>query len=602
MPDGGRYDFEIQRSEDFDRIVGLPRRVFTWEQAEKDAAEITPELLTPLGKKEGAHLRPLQGFVLSELWKYRGCYFSGSVGAGKTLLSRQAAYVMNAKRAVLVVPDNLIEKTHFEFIEYAKHWIGPEKGPRIIGYKELQRKTADELIKRLAPDFWIFDEVDVLASQEGSATWRVATDISERNVPVLAMTGTDGRFSIKDFSHFLVWARKDMAPVPLDYRELERWALALDERKPGRFGEIKGLMPGALLKLIPEGLPTTEGMLKIGIARAMFQKRMAETPGIIMLDDDDCDVPLTIRHICAPESKALNVHFDRLKNENTTPDYLDPRDGKPMKGHDVTGPLEMMAKEAELGCDFHNVWVPPPPKPWREARKAFARFVRDRIDWSRGIERPAKWRGQWPLHTELMVKEAYPREPAVAEWVAIEPTFKPNSVPLWLGGSVVAAAVEWAMREPGLVWVQHIPVGEAIGQVSGLPYYGAKGLTAGGASILRIDPTRSAVVSIGSNLRGRNLQAFNRNLIIGCPQSAKYFEQLIGRTHRYGQKRPVLAEIMLTSGLSLYSFDMLIREAKFVLSVRGKTQKILRADIERTKFPSTALRWVKAKPAQQDFD
>ncbi len=592
MPDGGHI--AIQRTPDWERIAALPRRVFSWEKAERDAAEITRELVTPLGKKAGAALRPLQGFLLQELWEYRtqGVYFSGSVGAGKTLNSFVAGYVLGAKRTVLVVPDNLIEKTHFEFRTYAEHWIGPTPGPRIIGYKELQRKTADDLIKRLRPDFWIFDEVDILASQDGSATWRVATDINERNVPVLAMTGTDGRFSIKDFSHFLVWTRKEMAPVPLDYNELERWSMALDERKPGPKGMMRGAMlPGALLDLIPEGIGDTRGMLKIGIARAMFQKRMAETPGIVMLDDDDCDQPLTIRHVCAPENRALNVHFDRLKLEDTMPDYIDPRNGETMPGIELEGPLDKMSKEAELGCDFHNVWVPPPPKPWREARRTFCRFVRDRIDWSRTTEKPSKWRGPWPLHTELMVKEAYPDEPAVAEWRDIEPTFTPNSVPMWLGGSVVAAAVEWAQESPGLVWVAHIPLGEAIAALSGLPYYGAKGLTAEGASILRIDPSKSAVLSIGSNLRGRNLQAFNRNLIIGCPPSAKYFEQLVGRTHRYLQLRPVLVEIMLTSGLSGYSFDMLLKEAKFVKSVRGKTQKILRADIERTTFPSKALRW-----------
>jgi hypothetical protein len=610
MPDGSHI--EIQRTPDFERVVALPRRVFSMAQAERDAAELTPELVTPLGKKVGAALRPLQGFVLNELWKQGqiddglGCYFSGSVGAGKTLTSFLAGYVRNKKRTVLVVPDNLVEKTNYEFRQYAQHWIGPRPGPRIIGYKDLQRKTADDLIKRLQPDFWILDEVDVLANQEGSATWRIANDVAERNVPVLAMTGTDGRFSIKDFSHFLVWCLKGRAPVPLDHDELERWAMALDEPRPGRFGVGETLLPGVLMDLVPDDAAaclraagwnekdiaeTLPRLMRRDIARAKFQRRMAETPGIVMLDDDDCDQPLTIRHVCAPESAALNVHFDRLKLENTTPDYIDPRNGEEMQGHDLEGPLELMQKEAELGCDFHNAWVPPPPKPWREKRRAFCRFVRQTIEWSRTSERPKRWRGAWPLHTELMVKEAFPNEPAVAEWKEIEPTFTPNSVPFWLGGSVVAAAAQWAAESPGLIWTSHVPVGEAIAAVTGLPFYGAKGLTSAGASILRIDPEKSAVLSIGSNLRGRNLQAFNRNLVIGGVQSAKLFEQLVGRTHRYGQSRPVLVEIMLTSGLSKYSFDMLLREAKFVKAVRGKTQKILRSHIERTTFPSKELRW-----------
>jgi hypothetical protein len=599
MPDGG--SIHIERSPDFERIVSIPRRRFSWAQAERDAAELTPELVTPLGKKAGVSLRPLQGFVLRELWEQRGVYASISVGAGKTLISFLASYVMNAERPILVVPENLIEKTQHEFAEYAKHWVSPQRPqrpPRLIGYKTLTRIDNVDLLDRLKPDFIIFDEVDVLANQEGSATKRFDRYISETGVPVLAMTGTDGRFSIKDFSHFLVWTRKDGAPVPLDYNELERWAAALDERRPGARGMIDTLLPGVLLDLVPEDAAAClraagwkekdiaeilPRLLRIDIARVKFQRRMAESPGVIMLDDDDCDQPLTIRHICAPESPTLNEHFERLKLENTTPDCVNPRTGQIEPGHDLEGPLEKQAKESELGCDFQHIWDPPPPEEWRDKRRTFARFVRRKIEESADSRRP--------LDTELAVKKAYKNHAAVAEWLAIEPTFKPDSLPVWLGGSVVAAAAEWAEGEPGLIWVQHLPVGEAIAQLTGLPFYQAQGLTAAGASIVRIDPTKSAIVSIASNLRGRNLQAFNRNLIIGCPQSAKYFEQLIGRTHRYGQKRPVLVEIMLTSGLSRYSFDMLLKEAKFVKAVRGKTQKILRSHIERTKFPSEAIRW-----------
>jgi hypothetical protein len=162
---------------------------------------------------------------------------------------------------------------------------------------------------------------------------------------------------------------------------------------------------------------------------------------------------------------------------------------------------------------------------------------------------------------------------------------------------VIDAAAAWARKQPGLVWVQHTPVGEAIAQLTGLPYYGPKGLTAAGASILRIDPTKSAILSVAANFRGRNLQAFNRALLVGCPSSAKLCEQLIGREHRPGQKRPVTVEILLTSGLSEYAFDMICKEAKFVKSVRGKTQKVLRAHIERTTFPSDAERWAR-KPVK----
>lgn len=566
--------YAIETSDDFERVKALPKRAFSREQAERDARELTAELVTPAGRAEGVSLRPLQGYVLRELWEHRGVYASISVGAGKTLLSYLAAYVMNAKRPVLVVPEALRDdKTPKEFAEYAKYWVTPRPMPRLIGYKELTRVSADDLIARLEPDLWIFDEVDILANQGGSATRRVALDIDARNVPVLAMTGTDGRFSITDFSHFITWALKENAPLPLDPDTLQEWASALDEKRPG--DRRSPNRPGVLLHLTTT--PVAEPrVLEIGVARQKLQARMAETPGIIMLDDDDCTQPLTIRHVCAPEDALLNEHFEVFRTEQVTPD-----------GWDVTDPLSEWALDQELGSGFHHIVVDSdgnrPPEVWRDTRRTFARFVRRRIEDTAGNRRP--------LYTELMVKQAFPDHPAIVAWREVEPTFTPISVPVWLSDSVVHAAARWAQQNVGLIWVPHLTVGERIAKAAGLGFYGAKGLTAAGSSIERADPGKAAVLSIGSNLRGRNLQAWNKNLLIGCPQSAKFFEQLIGRTHRYGQKRPVTADVMLTSSGSLYSFDMLIKEAQFVLSVRGKRQKILRADIRRTTFRSEALRW-----------
>ena len=44
---------------------------------------------------------------------------------------------------------------------------------------------------------------------------------------------------------------------------------------------------------------------------------------------------------------------------------------------------------------------------------------------------------------------------------------------------------------------------------------------------------------------GRNLQAYNRMLILAPPPNGTKFEQTIGRLHRNGQERPVTVELPL---------------------------------------------------------
>lgn len=563
----------IVESPDFWRIAQLPRRQYDRAQAERDARELTPELTTPAGKAAGVSLRPVQAFVLREFHENRGAYAAITVGGGKTLISFLASYVLNAKRPVLVIPESLFEKTHKEFAEYARYWITPRPQPRLIGYKELTRVENLDLLERIEPDLYIFDEVDILANQDGSATKRVARDIDARKVPALAMTGTSSRFSICDFSHFLAWTLKEGAPVPLDPDELQEWACALDEKEP-RNGRRRN-RAGVLVDLSDLPANDVEGMSELGLARAMFRQRMSETPGCLIIDEDDCNQPLTIRQILAPEDGVLNAHFDLFRTEDVTPD-----------GWDVTDPLSKWRFESELGAGFFNVWDPRPPQEWRDARKAFAKFVRA------AIERTAYSRR--PLDTEKAVKKAFPNHDVIIDWREIEPTFKPNSVPVWSSGSVVYAIAEWSERNPGaLIWTPHIPLGEAIAEVTGLNYYGAKGLTASGASIERSDPSKTAILSVAANLRGRNLQDRNNSLIVGGVQSGKLAQQVYGRTHRYGQKRPVNVDIMLTSGGSAYSFDMQCLEARSVLSREGIRQKVLRAHIKRATFNSKALRWVR---------
>ena len=198
-----------------------------------------------------------------------------------------------------------------------------------------------------------------------------------------------------------------------------------------------------------------------------------------------------------------------------------------------------------------------------------------------------------PKDTAKAVAKAYPHHPVVEAWNAIKATFTPEPEAEWVSDSVVQWAVRWARAHPrgGLIWTSSVAVGEAIAGAAGVRYYGAEGEAADGSNIEHVDDA-VAVASINANTRGRNLQyRFHSGAVVGMPQSGEKLEQLFGRFHRSGQRRPVTWDLLMTSGGTRYAFDVATREAEGVLSVQAQKQKILRARMNDWNPPSTALRW-----------
>jgi hypothetical protein len=605
----------VRSSPDFKRIVALPQREIDKDECEALSDALTPLLQTPEGKRRGVRLKPLQALALSEFADQRGAHLGLPVGEGKTLICALAPHMVGAKRAVLIVPASLKDKTYHEFHEYARDWKMPSPPARILTYHDIRNDP--KLLDKIKPDLIMLDEADAARAQERSAAQRLGRYIGHckicasiltgearkkacKHLPmVITMTGTGTRFSITDFSHFLIWALKDRAPVPLDPKQLAKWASALDEHKPGQWGMPKRMRPGVLVDLIPQkriakGQAAKKqskylfsddgawgGLSDVDLAREAFQQRLRRTPGVIIVDGTACDQPLTIRHLAAPDDPEIDALFETLRS-GETPD-----------GEVITDSLAEYRLESEMGCGGYYYFDPVPPDWWRIPRKKCFRFVRAMIIESRHTARP--------LDTEGAVIRAFRKHPIVAAWLAVKGKFKPKSKWRWVSGSTVYAAQEWSKKHTGLIFTRQQAVGSAIAEVTGLHYYGAQGKNADKTPIEKADPTKSAVLSFNANLRGRNLQAWNRMLIVGCPQAATELEQWLGREHRYGQLRGVIADILMTSGGSLYAFEMAEREASFVFATQGQRQKILRADVKRLDgLPSESSRWVKKDMAESD--
>jgi hypothetical protein len=137
-------------------------------------------------------------------------------------------------------------------------------------------------------------------------------------------------------------------------------------------------------------------------------------------------------------------------------------------------------------------------------------------------------------------------------------------VPVWIDKTIVKYAQDWAQSRAGLVWFSSQALEEAL-------------LDAGFAPLppdSKIDPAVCYIASIRRDGVGRNLQAFHANLVLETPVSGSIWEQLIGRTHRQGQKHPVTFDVVIRPGPEAKAFQKAKGLAIYLESVTGKPQRL----------------------------
>lgn len=552
---------EVRRTVCYERVASLPRRDLDLETAAAYAAELSDLLRVA----PGAALRPWQGQALVEAFENRGAFLGLPVGLGKTLISFLLPVVLRSARPLLIVPGaGLRDKTMHEFGTLRREWRSPVEPMRVYTWQELTTQGNAEFFERMQPDLIVIDEADEAANTSASWVRRIDRYILSRpETIVVLMTGTPGRKSVMNYWHLLCWALRERAPVPMNEGEAREWALALDEAKGRAYTYTR---PG------PLGA-TTEA------ARAWYRARLVETPGVVIVDGDSCEAPLTVRVRLAREDARLDEAFRHFLTTLETPE-----------GMPVSDPLSRWRMDGQLGCGLYLRWRIPPPERWREARRTLARFVRDRIAASTHARRP--------LDTEAQVIRRFEDHPAVLEWLAVRDTFEPETEPVWISDSVVHSAIDW-LREsdaPGIVWTGCVEYGVALSHAARLPYYGREGRDAMGRGLHVADPTRNMIASWHANKKGFNLQPWTRQLIVMPPQSAKWFEQIFGRSHRAGQTEPVVVDVLATSGGTLDLFETAIGEADFARETIGMTQKLLRAELVRATprvTQSNRFRWAR---------
>jgi hypothetical protein len=545
----------VQACPDFERVAALPRR----DWVEKVRSEGLVDLFTEFFAREGSPRRlfEIQACALEEAVECGGLITAAAVGAGKMTLNLLLPVVLAASKPILLVPASIEEQTDKEIRDLLQFWKrGNAPLARIVTYQSLGVESGEYLLDGIKPDLIIADEVQFLRNVGASVTRRVGRYIAKNpSVKFCAHTGSLTRKSLHDFAHLLIWALRERAPVPMEGRTIENWARALDHECGAP------LEPGALLDLPGDGS-----------AKEKFQKRLRETPGVLITTEQSCDVPLTTRIQYAKEDTRIDDLFQMLDNrEDDTFDVPDARQKALLK--------------QTLGMGFRYRWRDPAPKAWIRARRNWYAFCRERIEASQDEDRP--------LDCERAVARAYKDLDVTKEWKEIRGTFEPVTIPVWHSYSVIEEIELWLQNNtPGLVFVNFTAIGKELAARTGLHYYGEKGQTEDGRKIALADPKKSAILSLPANRLGRNLQDWCRTLIVPPPTSSERLEQTIGRTHRNGQKQDeVFVTFLIGCSVHKEALNKAIAESEHVRDLQGHECKILLAPPPETELPKFSRRW-----------
>jgi len=547
----------VSRTSEFERIFNLPRRVLDFEKVE----DLTPLFARfdaecagcPLCACGVPSLWSIQSAAIADAERQGGLFGAMGVGSGKTGTSLLVGSSMSARRIVLLVPpevrDQLVTK---DIKDWSRHFKVPVV--EVVSYSQLSTASGAEILDKIKPDLIVADEVHRLKRRESARTKRFMRYMKENpECRLVALSGTITNRGLRDYSHIIELCLRKNSPLPAPYRELMEWADAIDVIREGEQREARA--PGALMKLCDEGESVRSG----------FRRRLVETPGVVATTESAIGTSLYLRAARPEVPGAVTRALSVLENTWAIGD------------EELTDAMSVARVAKQISCGFYYVWKWPggiKDHEWLEARSKWHRAVRDFL----------KHRSRKGLDSPLLVTNAVIRgdipdlDDVYAAWERVKDRPEPPVEAVWIDKFLVDYAIQWCVdradaKENGIVWFEHRAIEDALRATGKLRVFGA-----GQDAELGVCVAPIIACSIAAHGTGKNLQRWNRGLILSPPSSGTKIEQCLGRQHRPGQEADeVFFDVCLHTDYLRRAFESAEADARYVEETQGQKQKILYA-------------------------
>jgi hypothetical protein len=549
---------------DMERVLTLPVSDRSFSSWEDQGRSWTVRLRRHL---DAPPLRPVQGAALAELERQRlipqrGAFFPLGVGYGKFLIGELAGAALDARSPLLLIPPEMQKQTHKERGIWTKHYRYTP--PQTLSHTMLSQPHATDLLSRLAPDLIIIDEAHAFRYASSARTKRlIRYVVANPDCRVVVMSGSFTSKAITEYLHLLELTLRDGAPVPLEPDVAAIWSAVLDaEGTPDHRARsaldplvawASATNPSALVPpaCVQEAAPDPSVRYRLA-----FSLRKSTTPGVITSDDSAFTEPLVLTQRKADVPPVIEEALDDLRKSWVLPD-----------GVEIVDALGFHRACAQISSGWFGRWIWPeraclvcdgaggscqrcngsgrvagPDEEWLSVRRTWAAAERTFIEYHsrQGLDSPALV--QAAVQKVASGKEVWGVGPALVkaweDWVGIRGRYRrsdgvyaPPSIAVWLddGDFLVQDAVAWRDAVPrGIVWYRAPEVGSMLAQY-GFDVYGA-GSSEPEASV------NHPALSINVHGRGKNLQPWSNQYVLEPSGSAQEWEQLLGRTHRPGQK------------------------------------------------------------------
>lgn len=610
-------------SRDLERILALP-----WKDL-STFPDLTAQLRRPDSFCQGCEdhaskppghpmeLRPIQKQALWEAYQAQGLAGFIRAGDGKSGVALLLPTVLDAYRTVILTRSTLLtQMLAHDLPLWSRNFYVRTESIHLVSYEDVSDPDLGDILEKTAMDvppgarlLVIADEAHRIRHRDTARGKRFFRFFGQRPETLFAfMSGSPIVDSIKNVGPLMDLALKDRCPVPRHWPDLCLWAGAVDPVRPGK----NPTPPGALRQLC---LSPAEPV------RRAFRRRLNGTMGVVTSDTILIKTPIQI-HERAAHAPEITAACDITRREWRLPN-----------GDELADVLAYYRGILQQGTGFYHVrdWGKNPdgtPKPpdeyWLEAQRAWHKVVRqtlahgarkgfdsllllqnaaDRLvcrrkSCSQFEKQQGRVQETGPTHCATCGTALAPKWecPEWERWKRVKDRCDPRSYPVWTSGAVIQDAIAWGQelegrgpdgkptRDGGVIWYRHTCVGEAISKLGGFPWLGGgqdsrQLLLDLNARGLRGERVPTIVASLTAHGEGKNLQAWSKNLGVEFAGNAAALEQWLARTHRPGQKAPVV-EFWMYRHIpeQINAFQTSLAQARGIQENIGLDQRLLTAE------------------------